>query len=76
MGIHQPSLRAFKFIDGRVVLVGKAEVEIDHGKPFWLCSTMPPLQQVFMPVSTRDEAIAWLRTEAGADEVFEGVALD
>ncbi len=69
------SLRAFKFIEGRVVLVGKAEVERDHGLPFWLCSTMPPLKQVFMPVSTREEAIAWLRTEAGADEVFEGVTV-
>lgn len=67
------SLRAFKYIEGQIVLVGKAEQELDHGQPFWLCSTLPPFQQRFEPTGTREQAIAWLQANVGAEEVFEGV---
>lgn len=67
------SLRAFKYIEGQVVMVGKAEQELDHGQSFWLCSTLPPFKQRFEPTETREQAIAWLQEHVGAEEVFEGI---
>lgn len=66
-------LRALKYLDGLVVQVGKASQEIAHGEPIWLCQTQPPHTQRFMPVSSRSEAIDWLRRECGAEEIVEGV---
>jgi hypothetical protein len=65
-------LRGFAFLDGKVVVVGKATQEKDHGTPCWMCSTMPPLEQRHVIVGFRSEARDWLKKVAGAEEVFEG----
>ena len=58
------------YMDGKVVVVAKAEVEFDHGKPFYLCQTQIG-KQAFQPVETREEAIAWMTNE-GAESFFDG----
>ena len=64
--------RGFAFIDGKVVVVGKATQEKDHGDPIWLCSTMPPKKQMFQAVKFKGDVANWLKKECGAEEVFEG----
>ena len=68
-------LGGLKFIDGKLVQVGKATQETDHGSPMWLCQSQPPLKQVFNPVTYRLEVIAWLKEECGAEEIFEGAVV-
>jgi len=46
-------LRGLKYIDGRIVQVGKANQEKDHGRPFWLCQSQPPHAQRFQPAADR-----------------------
>jgi hypothetical protein len=71
----RPTVYGLGFHAGCVTVVGRAEPELDHGQPFWLCQTLPPNKQVFEPASTEQEAAAWLRKHAGATTVVVGTEL-
>lgn len=68
-------LKSFALLNGMVVMTGQAQPELDHGNRVWVCSTMPPLKQQFEAVSTREDAIGWLKRVAGASSIFEGTLL-
>lgn len=76
--MHSPlvEMRGLAAIDGKVVVVGQATQEKDHGAPCWLCSTLPPQAQRHEVVKYRQQAIDWLKQEARAEQVFEGVLTD
>lgn len=66
-------INVLQFIDHKVVLIGRATQELDHGKPFWLCQTFPPLEQVFQPVSFNDqEVFEWFK-QFGEVDFIKGV---
>jgi hypothetical protein len=54
-----------------IVIAAKADIEFDHGSPFWLCSTNPPLKQQFASFKERYEAEDWL-IQQGASDIIEG----
>lgn len=68
-----PQLQGLSFIEDRIVVVARASEERDHGKPFWLCERLPPLERAFMHASTTHDAAAWMRQECGAQQVWCGV---
>lgn len=65
-------LRGLKFLDGHIVQVGKATQQMCGDSVLWICETQPPLEQRFLGVEDRREAIQWLREVCGAEEVLEG----
>ena len=60
-------------MDGKVVVVAKAIAEVDHGKPFYLCSTMTG-KQAFHPAENLEEVKEWMKKE-GAESIVEGVEI-
>jgi len=55
-------------VDGKVIAVAKATEERDHGKPFYLCSTMSG-NQTFHFKATVDDVKEWMKS-VGAESVF------
>lgn len=55
-------------MDGKTVVVAKATKELDHGKPFYLCSTMIG-DQTFHFKATVDDVKDWMRS-VGAESIF------
>ena len=64
-----------RFIDDRIVVVGRADQVLAHGTTGWLCQTHPPMKSLHEVVSYRLEAAHWLKDNAGAEEVIEGIAI-
>lgn len=71
LNMPQKELHAYAFINGMVVLVGKANMELDHGNPIWLCQTQPPFKQIFITVMTEQEAVEWLKRTCSAEVVYK-----
>lgn len=57
-------------MDGKVVVVAKATPELDHGKPFYLCSTMIG-KPTFHPAENLEEVKEWMKKE-GAESFVDG----
>lgn len=74
---HAPlvELRALKFIDDRIVQVGRATQVMANGDQAWLCEALPPLAQRFDLLGNVAQASQWLRSECGAQEVLSGAPL-
>ena len=64
---------------GMIFEMGRATVEKDHGRTFWLCRESlanPKFKtQKFVSFNSRKEVLHWFKDHY-AEEVFEGVRVD